>query len=106
MVTHRDMVYKKYGLDKSKSYSIAEWAKITGIPKRILDEVYRRGLGAHSSNLASVRLKDFTKNPDTRTFGKDDRLSAPQWASARLMSFINKGKTFKTADSDLAKLIN
>ena len=97
MPTHRDMVFKRYGLDKAKSYSISELATISGIPKRILDEVYRRGLGAHG-NLASVRLKGtFEKNPDTIRFPKEARLSAPQWGSARLFSFINRGKTFYTA---------
>lgn len=104
MPTHRDMFYKKHGLDKSKSYSISELATISGVPKRILEEVYKRGLGAYSTNLPSVRLKGtFEKNPDVTQFGKEARLSAPQWGFSRIFSFLNKGKTYYTADADLAK---
>lgn len=104
MPTHRDMFYKKHGLDKSKSYSISELATISGVPKSILDEVYKRGIGAYNTNLASVRLKGtFEKNPDTTKFGKEARLSPQQWGMARIFSFLNKGKTFTTADADLAR---
>ena len=107
MPTHRDMVFKRFGLDKSKSYSIPELAKISGIPKRILDEVYKRGMGAHQTNLESVRLKgSFEKNPDISRFPEEARLSPQQWAMARVFSFLNKGKTYKTADADLAKQLS
>ena len=51
----------------------------------ILDDVYYRGLGA------------FKSNPGRRA------ISGPQWAMARIYSFVVGGKTQKTADADLWK---
>lgn len=102
MSTNREQFLKKYGLPTSESYSIDELSKISDVPIEILNSVYRRGLGAARSNLSSVRLKDFTKNTDTKSFPASARLSPSQWASARVYSFLNKGKTYYTADADLA----
>jgi len=101
MATHREQVLKKLGLPMDTSLSVAELAKLTDIPKGLLDEVYRRGLGAHRSSLSSVRLKDFTKNSDTKTYTAASRLSAPQWAMARVYAYINKSPTYYGPDADL-----
>ena len=104
VVTHRERYLKRVGLDPSKSYSIPELSKVSGVPVKILEAVYSRGMGAAKSNLASVRLKsDFSKNPDTTAFPKSARLSPQQWAQARVYSFLDKGTTFYTADADLAR---
>ncbi len=103
MPTHKQNVLRKLGVPADSSFSVEELASKTGIPLKALLEVHKRGLGAHSSNLPSVRLLDFSKNPDTRKFPASQRLSAPQWAMARVYSFIDRGKTFKTADSDVAR---
>ena len=106
MATHRIRYLKKMGLDPKESYSLNELAKVSGVPVSILQEVYNRGTGAYS-NLGSVRLKkDFSKNPDTTKYPASARLTKQQWSSARVYSFLNKGTTYKTTDSDLAKKAN
>lgn len=75
------------------------------MPIAALREVYNRGLGAHASNPQSVRLLDYSKNPNMR-IPMSQRLSAPQWAMARIYAFVNKGKTYKTADKDIAQKYN
>ena len=103
MSTHRIRYLKKVGLDKNESYSLDDLSKVSGVSKSILQDVYNRGIGAYNTNLSSVRLKDFSKNPDTKKFPVGARLSKEQWAIARVYSFLNKGTTYKTTDSDLAR---
>lgn len=99
--TNRTQYLKKVGLDPKESYSLEELSKVSKVPVSILQEVYNRGIGAHS-NLGSVRLKkDFSKNPNP-AIPASARLSKEQWAMSRLYSFLNKGKTYKTTDKDLA----
>ena len=57
-------------------------ARVTGIPKSIIDEVYRKGLQAWS-------------------VGHRAGAGQSQWARARVYSFLNKGKTATTADAGL-----
>lgn len=59
-------------------------SKITGIPKRILEEVYNRGLKAW-------------------TVGHRPNATPAQWARARIYSFLSGGKTTTTGDADLYK---
>jgi hypothetical protein len=103
MATHREQVLKRLGLPKDTSLSISELSKLTETRKEILDNVFRRGVAAHSSNLASVRLKDFTKNPDTKQFGIQSRLSPQQWGYGRVYAYLNKSPTYYGADSDLRR---
>jgi hypothetical protein len=105
MATNRLQFFKKHGIPSSESLSIEQIARLAKVPVAALREVYDRGLGAHS-NLQSVRLIDFSKNPDIKAFPRSKRLSAPQWAYARVYSFVNKGKTYRTADNDIAKKYN
>lgn len=66
--------------------------------------MYNRGVGAWKSNPESVRLKsDFSKNPDMGRYPRSARLTKEQWAMARVYSFVDFGKTYKTADADIAK---
>jgi len=105
METHKERVLKKYKLP-DVGYSVKELSKITGISSRILQEVYNRGIGAWKTNIESVRLKkDFSKNPDTVKYPRSSRLSKEAWAMARVYSFIDRGVTFFTADSDLTENI-
>lgn len=104
--TNRQAVLRKLGLPKDTSLSITELAKLTKLPRKALQEVYNRGIGAYKTNLESVRLKDFTKNPDTKRFPASKRLSKEQWGFGRIFSFINKGKTFTTTDKDIAEKYN
>lgn len=64
--------------------SIRKKAKHFKIPFGILKAVYRRGVGAWTS-------------------GHRPGVGPEQWGHARVNSFIRKGKTYYTADSDLAK---
>jgi hypothetical protein len=104
MSTNKEEFLRKKGENPSESFSLAEIADMANVSKRSLQEVYNRGIGAYKTNLASVRLKkDFSKNPDTKRFPASSRLSKEQWAMARVYSFVNKGKTYRTADKDIAK---
>jgi hypothetical protein len=99
MATYKQRFNKKYGFDKDEPHSIEEIAKITKIKKSILDEVYKRGVGARKTNPESVRSLDGEKVGGKSLKGK---MSAEQWSFARLYSFIMGGKTQSTTDKDLA----
>jgi hypothetical protein len=106
MPTHRENFLKKYELPRDMSLSINDISYLTDIPKSILQQVYNRGVGAWKTSIASVRVKGtFEKNPDTTKYPRSARLTKEQWGMARVYSFIMKGKTFHTADSDLADKI-
>ncbi len=69
--------------------------------------VFNRGVGAWKTNIESVRLKkDYSKNPDTTKYPRSSRLGKENWAFARVYSFIDKGKTYHTADKDIAEHFN
>jgi hypothetical protein len=102
MKTHKQNVLEKYDLP-DVGYSVKELSKITGISSKILQEVYNRGIGAWKSSAVGIRrISDGKKDYTTSRAGK---MSKEAWASARVYSFLDKGKTFMTADSDLAKMI-
>jgi hypothetical protein len=93
--TYRMRVLKKYGLE-DRPYSITELAKITGVPRKTLQEVYNRGSGAYDTNPESVRMKgSFKKNVDAPLSKK---LSKQQWSMARVYSFLAGNKKH---DNDL-----
>ena len=64
--------------------SLPEIAKATGISKMVLQTVYDRGMAAWRT-------------------GHRPGASQQAWGMARVHSFALKGKTYRTADSDLAK---
>ena len=90
--TNKNKFNKRHGFAKDKSHSLAELAKISGVKKSILDEVMRRGRGAHRSNPQSVRSLSGKKVGGTSLKGK---MSATQWGMARVYSFLAGGKTRK-----------
>lgn len=107
MPTHRENVLRILGLPKNTHLSIEKIAELTDLPIDALQEIYNRGIGAWRTNISSVRLSsDFTKNPDTKKYPRSSRLGKEQWAMARVYSFIDKGKTFRTADKDIAEKYN
>lgn len=106
MITHRERVLKSFGLPADTHLSIPELSRLSGIPIKALDEIASRGAGAWINNLASVRLKDFSKNPNVKLYGRSQRLGQEQWKLARIYSFIDRGKTFYTADADIAERYN
>ena len=85
-MTHKENVLKRYGLPMD-NYPLAEISRFSHIPLPILEEVYHRGLGAWGSSIKSVRLKgSYVKNVDAP---RSMKLSAPQWAAARVWSFVD-----------------
>jgi hypothetical protein len=83
--TYREKFLEAYNLP-DKSYSIKEISKITHIPQTILRQVYKRGVGAYSTQGDSVRLQhSFVKNVKAPMKAK---LSKQQWAMSRIFSFI------------------
>jgi hypothetical protein len=84
---------KKFGnleeAKKKKSKAIVtlqKKSKASKIPYSVLKKVYNRGMAAWVT-------------------GHRPGASQTQWALARVNSFITKGKTWKTTDSDLAKKV-
>lgn len=80
--SYTERFHKKYPGVKS----LPEIAKATGIPKSILDQVYDRGMAAWRT-------------------GHRPGASQQAWGMARVHSFVMKGKTWRTADADLARKI-
>lgn len=62
-------------------------SKKTGVPLRFLKEVYNRGMAAWKT-------------------GHRPGATQQQWAYARVYSFLLKGKTYHTADADIAVKAN
>jgi hypothetical protein len=102
--THRQQVLKALGLPSDTHLSVEELAEATDLPAAALQEVYNRGTGAWKSSPSSIRIKGtFEKNPDLSKYPRSARLTKEQWSMARVFSFVNKGKTFHTADADIAR---
>jgi hypothetical protein len=107
METHKEHLFKSIGLPATVSFSRKQIASLFKVPLAALNEIYKRGIGAWKTNISSVRLqKDFSKNPDTKKYPRSKRLGKEQWAMARIYSFLDKGKTYHTADADIAKKYN
>ena len=80
--SYTERFHRKYPDAKS----LSEIAKATGISKSILDTVYDRGMAAWRT-------------------GHRPGASQQAWGMARVHSFVMKGKTWRTADSDLARKV-
>lgn len=104
-MTHRENFLRKHNLSLDSNLSLQQISRLSKVPLAILKEVEKRGYGAYNNNLSSVRLIDGTKNYNTAEVGKAGRMSPQQWARARVYSFVDKGTTYYTTDSDLAKKI-
>ena len=105
MPTHKRQFNKRYGFTLNNSHSIQELSKLSGIPLKILNEINKRGKGAWSSSIKSVRTKEtFKKN---EKLPRNKKLSANQWGMARVYAFINKLQKGTTLnhDNDLAEKI-
>ena len=90
VLTNKQKFNMKYKQPKNQANGKNDIVRLTGIPKSILDKVYDRGIGAFKTNPQSVR-------PSVK--------SKEQWAMARVYAFVMKGKTWKTADKDLANKV-
>lgn len=104
MSTNKQEFNKRHDQPLNKSNSKADISKLSGISMKILDEVYDRGLAAYRTNPESVRTKTGKKDPKAPMSKK---MTADQWAYARVYSFVNKheGRRKLNHDLDLAKKI-
>lgn len=85
MLTKKQQVYKKFGLNPRETYSLPQLADITDTPLATLKAVERRGYGAYKTNSQSVRnATTFVKGQGPMSA----RLSPQAWAKARVFSFI------------------
>ena len=55
MITNKQRFNDKYNFPKDAPHSKAEISRVTGIPLRVLSQVYDRGVGARKTNPSSVR---------------------------------------------------
>jgi hypothetical protein len=78
--TYTERFHKKY----PRVTGLAGIAKATGVSKPVLQKVYDRGMAAWRT-------------------GHRPGASQEAWGMARVYSFVLKGKTYRTADADLAK---
>jgi len=99
MTTNKQKFNKRYGFKLNEPHSKKEISKITGVSMSILDQVYDRGLGARKSNPQSVRSATTGKKVGGSSLA--GKMTGPQWAMARVYSFVVGGRTQKTADKDL-----
>jgi len=82
---------KKYGddIDKLKGGKTKKnIAKVSGIPYKALDEVFKKGEGAYYSS------------------GSRPNQTASSWAYGRMYAFIMGGKKVRKADADIVKKYN
>ena len=97
MITNKMKYNKKYGFKPGQAHSKKDISKKTGIPMRILNVVYDRGLAAHKNNPTSVRNVKGVKG------GGGKKMSAQQWSHSRIYSFVMKAPgTWGKADKDQA----
>jgi len=94
-LTNKQKFNKKYGFKLAEPHSKKEISKLSGVSMNVLNKVYDRGLGAHKNNPSSVRNLKGVKG------GGGTKMSAQQWAMARVYSYVMKGRTYNTADKDL-----
>ena len=101
MASNKEKFNVKFKFPKDTPHGKTEISKLTGIPKSILDEVFDRGVGARKNNPESVRSATTGKKIGGSSLR--GKMSAEQWAMARVYSFVMKGKgTWSGADKDLA----
>jgi hypothetical protein len=102
MKTNREKFLDKHKLPLDESLSLPQIAKLSGMPLAALKKSYSRGLGAYNTSPESVRMKGtFKKGVDAPM---SQKLSAPQWAQARVYAFVMKTpKVFYGADRDIAE---
>jgi hypothetical protein len=100
--TNREKFLDKHNLPSDDGLSLPQIAKLSGMPLGALKKVEARGFGAYSSSPESVRMKGtFKKGVDAPM---SQKLSAPQWARARVYAFVMKTpKVFYGADKDIAE---
>jgi hypothetical protein len=98
--TNRLKFLKQHNLSSDTSLSLSQIAKLSNIPLSALNEVFKRGIGAYRTNPESVRVKGTFKKDPTAPLSM--KLSAEQWAYARVYAFVMKTKkVYYGADNDI-----
>jgi hypothetical protein len=102
MSTNREKFLKQHGLPKDTSLSLLEIANTAKVQYKAVEEVYRRGVGAHQTNPESVRVRGtFVKDPSVPI---SQKLSAQQWGYARVYAFVMRTKSvYFGADDDIRR---
>ena len=101
VLTNKQKFNLKYKQPKNQANSKADIVRLTGIPKRILDEVFDRAVGARKTNPQSVRQVSTGKKIGGKSL--KGKMSAEQWGYARIYSFVMKQPgTWGKSDRDLA----
>ena len=90
MSTFKNKFNKKYKQNLNQANSLTDIAKLSGIKKSILQQVYNRGIGAAKNNPSSVRSKSGEKKPGG--FSVNNRMTKEQWAIARVYGFVMNNK--------------
>tara|TARA_R100001463_G_scaffold113999_1_gene169183 strand:- start:87 stop:401 length:315 start_codon:yes stop_codon:yes gene_type:complete len=102
MNTFKNKYNTKYGFNKNKAHSLNDISKQTKIPKKIIQEVYNRGVGAWKTSPNSVRNKQGEKRPSGYSLG--NRMSKERWGFGRVYGFVMKNPKQVSSgkpDSDL-----
>jgi len=85
MTTYKQKFNRKFKQDKDESNSKAKMTRLTGIPTKVLDEIFDRGSAAFYNNPSSVRKS--VKSPE-------------QWSFSRIYAFIMKAYKAKEDGND------
>ena len=88
MPTYKEKFNMKHNQPKDTSNSLAKIAKLSGIKKSALQDIYNKGVGAYKTNPGSVR-------PNVK--------SKEQWAMARVYSSVMGGKAAKVDKKELER---
>jgi len=89
VVTNSQAFKKRHGIPEEQGLSLANIAKLSGMPRAALQEVFNRGVGAYKTNPESVR-------PSV--------MSPEQWAFGRVYSFVMKRSgTYGGRDADIVR---
>jgi len=101
VLTNKQKYNAKYKFKRNDAHSKKDISKTTGIPLRILDEVFDRGVGARKTNPSSVRSAATGKKVGGNSL--KGKMTGEQWGHARVYSFVMKQSgTWGKADKDLA----
>jgi len=102
VVTNSEAFKRRHNIPEDEGLSLAQIAKLSGIPRAALQEVYNRGTGAYKTNPTSVRMKgSFKKGVDAPM---SQKLSKEQWSFARVYSFVMKqAGTWYGRDADIVR---
>ena len=101
--THKQKFNARHGFALNAAHTKPEIAKVADVSIKTVNEVYKRGVGAHKTNPESVRVKGTYKKDSKVTISR--KLSAEQWGMARVYAFANKltGPERLNHDTDLIK---